>query len=48
VVAVSRDGALVPGPAPDVRIAPGDRLGLIGEPAHVAAAESLLAGTEPA
>jgi K+:H+ antiporter len=43
VVALFRDGALVPGPAPDVRLQAGDRLGLVGDPAHVEAAEALLA-----
>jgi CPA2 family monovalent cation:H+ antiporter-2 len=44
VVAVYRDGALVPSPPPDFRLQPGDRLGLIGDPAHVDAAERLVSG----
>ena len=42
VVALYRDGALVPSPTPDFKLEPGDRLGLIGDPAHVAAAETLV------
>ena len=42
VVALFRDGALVPSPVPDDRLEAGDRLGLIGEPPHVQAAEKLL------
>jgi CPA2 family monovalent cation:H+ antiporter-2 len=48
VVALYRDGSLVPSPTPDFKLASGDRLGLIGDPAHVAAAEALVAGTERA
>jgi CPA2 family monovalent cation:H+ antiporter-2 len=44
VVALYRDGALVPSPTPDFKLEPGDRLGLIGDPAHVAAAETLVGG----
>jgi CPA2 family monovalent cation:H+ antiporter-2 len=44
VVALYRDGSLVPSPTPDFKLAPGDRLGLIGDPAHVHAAETLLVG----
>ncbi len=42
VVALFRADALIPSPASDFRIEPGDRLGLIGDPAHVEAAEALL------
>ncbi|HEY8149987.1 MAG TPA: TrkA C-terminal domain-containing protein [Vicinamibacteria bacterium] len=45
VVALYRDGSLVPSPTPDFKLAPGDRLGLIGDPGHVEAAERLVAGT---
>jgi CPA2 family monovalent cation:H+ antiporter-2 len=45
VVALYRDGSLVPSPTPDFKLQPGDRLGLIGDPAHVQAAETLVAGT---
>jgi len=45
VVALYRDGALVPSPTPDSKLEPGDRLGLIGDPAHVQAAETLVNGT---
>jgi K+:H+ antiporter len=45
VVALYRDGSLVPSPTPDFKLAPGDRLGLIGDPAHVEAAEKLVSGT---
>ena len=45
VVALYRDGALVPSPTPDSKLQPGDRLGLIGDPAHVQAAETLVSGT---
>jgi CPA2 family monovalent cation:H+ antiporter-2 len=48
VVALFRDGALVPSLTPDFRLEPGDRLGLIGDPAHVQAAETLVGGTGPA
>ena len=44
VVALYRDGALVPSPTPDFKLQPGDRLGLIGDPAHVEAAETLMGG----
>jgi CPA2 family monovalent cation:H+ antiporter-2 len=44
VVALYRDGSLVPSPTPDFKLEPGDRLGLIGDPAHVAAAEGLVSG----
>jgi K+:H+ antiporter len=44
VVALYRDGSLVPSPTPDFKLEPGDRLGLIGDPAHVQAAETLVAG----
>jgi monovalent cation:H+ antiporter-2, CPA2 family len=44
VVALYRDGSLVPSPTPDSKLEPGDRLGLIGDPAHVAAAETLVSG----
>jgi len=43
VVALYRDGSLVPSPTPDFKLAPGDRLGLIGDPVHVEAAERLVA-----
>jgi len=33
----------VPSPTPDFKLAPGDRLGLIGDPVHVEAAERLVA-----
>jgi CPA2 family monovalent cation:H+ antiporter-2 len=42
VVAMHRDGALVPAPAPESRLREGDRLALIGAPEHLEAAESLL------
>jgi CPA2 family monovalent cation:H+ antiporter-2 len=42
VVAIHRDGSVLPGPAPETRLQPGDRLGLIGTAAHVEAAETLL------
>ena len=35
---------LVPSPTPDSKLASGDRLGLIGDPAHVEAAETLVSG----
>ena len=44
VVSLYRDGALVPSPTPDFKLASGDRLGLIGDPAHVEAAETLVNG----
>jgi CPA2 family monovalent cation:H+ antiporter-2 len=44
VVALYRDGALVPSLTPDFKLASGDRLGLIGDPAHVEAAEHLVNG----
>jgi len=44
VVALYRDGTLVPSPTPDFKLASGDRLGLIGDPAHVEAAETLVNG----
>ena len=44
VVALYRDGSLVPSPTPDFKLEPGDRLGLIGDPAHVQAAETLVSG----
>ncbi|HZM51797.1 MAG TPA: cation:proton antiporter [Vicinamibacteria bacterium] len=44
VVALYRDGALVPSLTPDFKLASGDRLGLIGDPAHVEAAEHLVDG----
>jgi len=43
VVALYRDGSLVPSPTPDFKLAPGDRLGLIGDPVHVEAAGKLVA-----
>jgi len=43
VVALVREGNVVPGPAPDFRLQKGDRLGLIGDPGHVEAAERLVA-----
>jgi CPA2 family monovalent cation:H+ antiporter-2 len=45
VVALFRGGSLVPSPAPDLRLEPGDRLGLIGEPPQVQAAERLVGGS---
>ena len=42
VVALYRDGELVPSPTPAFKLAAGDRLGLIGDPAHVEAAETLV------
>jgi CPA2 family monovalent cation:H+ antiporter-2 len=42
VVAIHRDGTVQPGPAPEMRLQPGDRLGLIGRPEHIDAAETLL------
>ena len=42
VVALYRDGELVPSPTPAFKLAAGDRLGLIGDPAHVEAAEALV------
>ena len=42
VVAMHRDGALVPAPAPETRLKAGDRLALIGAPEHLEAAESFL------
>lgn len=42
VVAIHRDGSVVPGPAPETRLRAGDRVGLIGRPEHVEAAETLL------
>jgi K+/H+ antiporter YhaU regulatory subunit KhtT len=44
VVALYRHGSLVPSPTPDFKLAPGDRLGLIGDPAHIEAGERLVAG----
>jgi CPA2 family monovalent cation:H+ antiporter-2 len=44
VVALYRDGGLVPSPPPDFKLEPGDRLGLIGDPRHVEAAETLVSG----
>ena len=44
VVAVHRDGAVVPAPAPETRLRSGDRVALIGAPEHLEAAESLLRG----
>jgi K+:H+ antiporter len=43
VVALYRDGSLVSSPTPDFKLAPGDRLGLIGDPVHVEAAGKLVA-----
>ena len=45
VVALFRDGVLVPSPTPDFKLAPGDRLGLIGDPTHVQAAEVMVGGS---
>jgi K+:H+ antiporter len=45
VVALFRDGVLLPSPAPDFRLEPGDRLGLIGDPVHVESAETLIRAT---
>jgi CPA2 family monovalent cation:H+ antiporter-2 len=45
VVALYREGSLVPSPMPDFKLAPGDRLGLIGDPVHVEAAERLVASS---
>ena len=42
VVAIQRDGVLVPSPPADTPLAPGDRLALIGAPDQVDAAERLL------
>jgi K+/H+ antiporter YhaU regulatory subunit KhtT len=44
VVALYRDGELVPSPTPDFKLQAGDRLGLIGDPRHVEAAETLASG----
>jgi CPA2 family monovalent cation:H+ antiporter-2 len=45
VVALFRDGTLVPSPASDIRITAGDRLGLIGDAAHVERAEAFLSAS---
>jgi len=42
VVAIRRDGALLPNPSTDLRLQLGDQLALIGESSQVAAAETLL------
>ena len=42
VVAIHREGALIPNPGPDQRLEAGDRLGLIGEAEQVDAAEKAL------
>jgi CPA2 family monovalent cation:H+ antiporter-2 len=42
VVAIHREGGLVPGPAPETRLQPGDRLGLIGRAEDIEAAGELL------
>ena len=47
VVAIQRDGVLVPSPPADTPLAPGDRLALIGAPDQVDAAERLLGPTTP-
>jgi uncharacterized protein with PhoU and TrkA domain len=44
IVAVHRGSQVLPIPAPDFRLEGGDRLGLIGDPAQIAAAEPLLRG----
>jgi K+/H+ antiporter YhaU regulatory subunit KhtT len=41
-VAIHRDGSVVPGPAPETRMRPGDRVGLIGKAEDVEAAETLV------
>jgi len=45
IVAVHRRSQVLPIPAPDFRLENGDRLGLIGDPAQIAAAEPLVRGT---
>lgn len=47
VVAVLRDGAIVPNPSADTVLRDGDLLGLLGTGPEVAAAEELLAGVAP-
>jgi CPA2 family monovalent cation:H+ antiporter-2 len=42
VVAIRKDGGLIPNPASDILLREGDQLALIGESAQVGAAESLL------
>jgi len=42
VIAVQRDGAVTVNPAPGFELRPGDYLGLIGEPAQLDAAETLV------
>jgi CPA2 family monovalent cation:H+ antiporter-2 len=42
IVAIERGGSLMPSPAPDTTLRPGDRLGLIGKPEDIEAGERLL------
>jgi len=42
VIAIERDGTLISNPAPDEVFRPGDRVAVIGTPAHVVAAEAVL------
>jgi CPA2 family monovalent cation:H+ antiporter-2 len=42
VVAIHRDGTVLPGPAPETRLHPGDRVGLIGKAEDVEAAGALV------
>jgi K+/H+ antiporter YhaU regulatory subunit KhtT len=48
VVALHRQGELLPAPAPETRLESGDRNGLMGHPDHVRAAETFLRGGKPA
>jgi CPA2 family monovalent cation:H+ antiporter-2 len=42
VVAIHRDGSVLPGPSPETRLRPGDRVGLIGKAEDVEAATALV------
>jgi CPA2 family monovalent cation:H+ antiporter-2 len=42
VVAIHREGSVLPGPAPETRLRPGDRVGLIGKAEDVEAAGALV------
>jgi len=45
IVAVHRGSQVLPIPAPEFRLESGDRLGLIGDPAQIGAAEPVVRGT---
>jgi CPA2 family monovalent cation:H+ antiporter-2 len=42
VIAIARDGELIPNPGPEVALRPGDHVAILGTPAQVEALEGLL------